>query len=379
MVKKLRLIMMLVLVTAMLPIYSICSYAEEGPVLTVESITAEGGSSVKVPVKLTNNTGICGATIQMQYADGLVLTGMDKGDAVPTLTMTKPGKFSANPVKITWDGLEEDKTNGTFITFTFTVPDKPGKYDIIISYEYGDIVDGDLNDLTVTINNGSIIVPDKESNEKPKLTVGNITAKPNESVQVPVILTGNTGICGAVIHVKHDDLVLTNIEQGTALSSLVMTKPGNFKANPFNVTWDGLEQDTTDGTLVIFTFTAPASSGNYPIEISYDEDGLVDGDLNSVDVDIVQGMVTVEDDSIAAENIGTFNADNAYTGNSKVATAFKANLNNVSGTLSFTVTSSTGETHTFNDETIITDTNIVFGIIVSGLEDKDAKCMVSVN
>lgn len=219
--------------------------------------------------------------------------------------------------------------------------------------------------------------------DAPVITIGSIEAQPGSSISVPIELENNTGICGAVISVKYSDgLVLTDIQKGTALPSLTMTKPGDYAANPFNIVWDGMEQDVENGTLVILTFTVPETPGTYDIEASYDpEGGIVDGNLNTVTPVINQGSVTVptpQSEIIMAENIGVFTADEGYTGDAVSATAFKAQLNGVTGTISFTVTSTLGEKHTLSDSVALTDANVVFGIVVSGLADPDATCEITV-
>ncbi len=246
MLKKIRLMVTMVMVIAMLPIYGICGFASEKVLIKAADVTVEEGGSVSVPIEVSGNTGICGATLCINYDSRLVLTGVSKGDALPTLTMTPPGNFSANPIKILWDGLEQDTTDGVMATLTFTVPDENGTYDISVSNVDEDIVDGDLNLIDTTLEKGSITVQKKET------------------------------------------------------------------------------------------------------------------------------------EKIFAENLGEFFADDEYTGDSLKATAFKANLNGVNGKLSFAITAETGETQTYTDETIITDADVVLGIIVSGLADPNAKCEITV-
>ena len=219
--------------------------------------------------------------------------------------------------------------------------------------------------------------------DAPIITVGSIEAQPGGSISVPIELENNTGICGAVISVKYSDgLVLTDIQKGTALPSLVMTRPGDYTANPFNLVWDGMEQDVENGTLAILTFTVPETPGTYDIEAFYDpEGGIVDGNLNPVTPVIIQGSITVpssQSETVMAENIGVFTADEGYIGDAVNATAFKSQLNSVSGTILFTVTSASGEKHTFSDSLALIDANVVFGIVVSGLADPDAICEITV-
>ncbi len=130
------------------------------------------------------------------------------------------------------------------------------------------------------------------------ITVDNVTAEPGETVTVPISVSNNTGICGAKITVSYDSgLSLVDIAEGTALSSLTMTKPGDLSANPFNLVWDGMEEDASNGTVAYLTFTVPQQNGVYNISLSCKQNGVVDGNLKSVAVSLQGGSITVSNDT----------------------------------------------------------------------------------
>lgn len=126
--------------------------------ITADTVAATSGQSVSVPLRISGNTGTCGATLSVHYDSRLVLTNAEKGSALSTLAMTKSGDLSANPIKLVWDGLEADSTNGIIATLTFDVPQGDGTYDITLSYDEGDIVDGELQPVAVRTVNGQIAV-----------------------------------------------------------------------------------------------------------------------------------------------------------------------------------------------------------------------------
>lgn len=262
--------------------------------INIGNITAVGGKTVDVPITLSGNTGICGANIVISYDKALSLTGISKGSALSSLAMTKPGSLASNPFTIVWDGTEEDCTDGTIAVLTFKAPSKAGKYDISISYDNGDIVDGNLSPIDLTTKNGSVTVENTEVVSGTKITIDSVTAKPGDSVAVPVRISGNTGICGATLRFNYSSaLTLTNIAKGDGFASLNMTKPGSYSAGPFTLVWDGLEADMSDGVIAYLTFTAPKTAGVYDILVSFDEDDIVDGNLNPVKVSATQGNVSV--------------------------------------------------------------------------------------
>ena len=123
--------------------------AETRTTITVENVTANMGETIAVPIKLSENTGICGATISVSYDERLVLTSIDKGSALSSLAMTKPGNLSANPVKIVWDGMDADGSNGIMALLTFALPNESGTFNVSVSYEDGDIVDGTLSPINI--------------------------------------------------------------------------------------------------------------------------------------------------------------------------------------------------------------------------------------
>lgn len=262
--------------------------------INIGDVTAMGGETVDVPITLSGNSGICGANIVISYDKNLQLTGITKGSALSSLSMTKPGSIASNPFAVVWDGMEADSTNGTIAILTFKTPSNAGKYSINVSYDEGDIVDGTLSPVNVTLKNGSITVEDSSPVSGTIITVDTVTAQPGESFTVPVRIAGNTGICGATLTFDYSTpLTLTNIARGDGFSSLAMTKPRSYSSGPFVLVWDGLEADTSNGVIAYLTFTAPEAEGSYDISVSFDEGDIVDGDLNPVKVGLVQGKAII--------------------------------------------------------------------------------------
>lgn len=214
--------------------------------------------------------------------------------------------------------MEEDCTDGKIAVLTFKAPSKAGKYDISISYDYGDIVDGNLLPIALTAKNGSVTVENTEPVLGTEITIDSVTAKPGESVIVPVRISGNTGICGATLRFNYSSaLTLTNIAKGDGFASLNMTKPGSYSAGPFTLVWDGLESDTSDGIIAYLTFTAPLTEGVYDISVSFDDGDIVDGSLNPVEVSATQGNVSVTSSRSVSVKVNNVN----YTLTSKDSTS----------------------------------------------------------
>ena len=299
-----KFIVLLLMCLILIPVGVV--YADEVQI-SIDDINAEGGQTVEVPIILSGNTGICGANINIFYDKNLKLIDITKGSALENMTMTKPGDINSNPFTIVWDAMENDSTNGTIAVLKFVTPNVNGKYNINISYRDGDIVDGNLSPINASIKNGSISV---ESGNVPVPTFGttisvdSVASKLGDSFTVPIRISGNTGICGATLTVNYNSsLKLTDITNGEALSTLVMTKPGSYSSCPFVLVWDGLESDDSDGVIAYLTFSAPNNPGIYDIAVSFNAGDIVDENLNPIKANIIQGDVNVTDGEFVTVNL----------------------------------------------------------------------------
>lgn len=162
--KLLSVFLALLMMLTVFPASMIAS-AANATTVTVESVNAVPGSNVEVNINVKNNPGILAANFTVTYDKGLTLIDSKSGDAFSALSMTKPENYNS-PCKFGWDALEiadEDIKDGTILTLTFSV-DKSvsanSKLNVKLSYQNGNIIDSDLNDIPVTINNGSVTIID---------------------------------------------------------------------------------------------------------------------------------------------------------------------------------------------------------------------------
>lgn len=151
-------VMLLSLVTA-LPVYA----ASENAVVSVQSVSDTAGSLVDVNVVIEDNPGILGATLQVEYDDGLTLVDATNGEAFSVLAMT-PSASLASPCKFVWDGQEitsDEIKDGIILTLRFKISEEAedgDSYGVSISYKSGNIFDANLDPIDVDINNGYVSV-----------------------------------------------------------------------------------------------------------------------------------------------------------------------------------------------------------------------------
>lgn len=133
------------------------------------------------------------------------------------------------------------------------------------------------------------------------LTVSNETAAAGDEVNVTVSIKDNPGVLGMALKINYmtNALTLIDSKSGDAVKeSLTFTKPGKYQNNCVFL-WDGMEISDDmikDGDVLILTFKVDedAKSGDYPILLSYEQEAMVDRDLNIINLETVDGGVTVK-------------------------------------------------------------------------------------
>ena len=135
------------------------SAAAEGAAIGIGSAAVKPGEDVSIPIVLSGNPGIEGMELCIEYDRALTLKGYVVGDAFPTLTCTPSGKYDTYPFKFVWDGMADDRSNGTLATLTFGVPaDASGTYEITAYVEDGCVYNDNCDDIAVYLTGGKITV-----------------------------------------------------------------------------------------------------------------------------------------------------------------------------------------------------------------------------
>ena len=132
------------------------------PTFTVTNGSGSPGEDVTVTVDISNNPGICTATIWVHYDEGLSLKSAT--DSRLLVGGIFGGDKSANPYGMYWDDSAnfdgDNSSNGTLATMVFTVDENAtnGDYHIWVTYKYGDIYNLDLEDFDFECVAGKITV-----------------------------------------------------------------------------------------------------------------------------------------------------------------------------------------------------------------------------
>ncbi|MBQ7565703.1 MAG: hypothetical protein IJT18_01165 [Oscillospiraceae bacterium] len=135
--------------------------AESPATVTVQSVRGRAGTSVTVPITISDNPGIACARFAVRYdSSALTLEAISTGDTFTSLTFTQPGDLTADPINLLWDGLHNDTTNGTIAELTFAIANDAleGDYPITVTYDADDVINETPQNVPVTVVNGAVTV-----------------------------------------------------------------------------------------------------------------------------------------------------------------------------------------------------------------------------
>lgn len=129
--------------------------------MTVENVTGKAGETVEVSIMLHKNPGIAGATIELKYDPQLTLTDVSNGDALETLTFTKPDNLQ-NPCKFLWDSEKGmSQKDGVLLKLGFAISKQAvsgAELPVRISYTDGDIFDENLKNVKLKTVDGKVSI-----------------------------------------------------------------------------------------------------------------------------------------------------------------------------------------------------------------------------
>lgn len=144
----------------------------EQPAIKVNTAYGKPGDIIEVTLDLQKNPGILGMILSLEYDEtAMSLLRAENGEAVSDVLTLTPSRTLNSGVRFVWDGLEvssSDIKNGTFLTLVFEIIDDVtiGKrYPLKISYNSGDIVDTELNEVNPRIYQGYIEIEEIEEDE----------------------------------------------------------------------------------------------------------------------------------------------------------------------------------------------------------------------
>ena len=253
------------------------------PAIKVSSSEVIPGETFEVDVSLENNPGISAGQLIPVYdntALELIDVKLNKIDFYGIIRLTPSNKvvfaFSENKI-----------SNGVLFTLVFRVLDtaKAGTSEVTLSYDEGDIINTNEDNIKFRIKPGTVEVIE------PVLMVSSPEAMPGETVKVDVSLRDNPGILTTTLNLIYDDTELEfldvncNNDLGVTLSNknTVMW----FSKNSKNYSEDGVL------FTLVFRVLDTAKAGRSEITLSYEAGGIINQKEEDINFIVESGAVNI--------------------------------------------------------------------------------------
>ena len=282
--------------------------------VTVETVNAEGGSTVTIPVSISNNQGICESKFVVQY-DNTRLTpkqvtigeGFNGGSLTTNIENITAEK---NSLTVTWENnsIADNVNNGEMFSVVFDVAENaaPGVVPITIDKNSLEVINANGDDISINIVSGGAAIA------WPIISVGNVTASVGGTVTVPVRIENNTGINAFGFTLEYDNQVVTPIEvttgnitdgKGSIQSNLQDTSIDWSQQHEVTASWlsDDLVNDISeDGVLfnVKFKIKDNVETGYYVVKLNYTDGDITNAAGAEIGVTTASGGVSVEEAKI---------------------------------------------------------------------------------
>ncbi|MBD8962793.1 MAG: hypothetical protein EGR81_11130 [Ruminococcaceae bacterium] len=129
--------------------------------LKIDSIKAQAGQEVTMPVYIENNSGFSGTKITVSYDENLKVISVEKGNVLNYGNFVQNADNSAdNSFDVVWNSSIENKANGVMFTVTFKLPDNAaGDYNVKITYDKDNTFNAKYDDVTFDCGSAVISVP----------------------------------------------------------------------------------------------------------------------------------------------------------------------------------------------------------------------------
>ncbi len=219
-----KLSVMFISILMVVSLVSFTAFADNKPVFKAETVSGKAGTTIELPIKLSNNKGFWGVTINVLFNTKVLSVAEIKNnnDVFRNGEFTiGPSDFSKGYVRVCAfsNNINVNNTsNGTLCTIVFNVKDDavPGEYPIEFEYDEKSACDIDAKYVSINCEDGLVrILKDNEENPTvKKVNSGDVIAKAENNK----LVTTNTKATKSDNKTKSIDKIVTD-KNGQAITN----------------------------------------------------------------------------------------------------------------------------------------------------------------
>lgn len=158
--KTIKISLSILLVLACGLFSCVFAFAADKPCVYADSVKAEAGAEIEIPVCIKNNNGIMGTKISVLYDDGLEILDVKRGEVLSTGNFIQNTSLKKdNEFDVVWNSDSVNNLNGVLFIITVRISDDAkGSYGIRFEYDKDNTFDENYNDVELNCENAVITV-----------------------------------------------------------------------------------------------------------------------------------------------------------------------------------------------------------------------------
>ncbi|MBQ3006736.1 MAG: leucine-rich repeat protein [Clostridia bacterium] len=234
------------------------------PVFYAESIEGKSGMNVTVPIMLGSGIGLTAFDLVLSYDESLLKPLSVSAGEVLNGEIESNCNDASGELVLKWNG-EAVKSNGVAAYVIFEISeDALGKTELTISCADG--FEAECGRFLMNISKPG-------TGSSAELYSTTVFVLPGKTVDIPVYISGNTGIMGFGLNVSYDSEKITplSVEKGNLLSSGMLDNNIGVNEGSYKIIWNHSADIDGDGLLLTLSFKAAKnlSVQSIPVTIEY--------------------------------------------------------------------------------------------------------------
>lgn len=242
-------------------------FAATQPTVYADSINANAGQTVRIPILISNNSGLAGAKLQFSYDETkLTPISVESGDVFSSgLQDNIEGDAQQGSFNVYWASATGDNVSADGILFYINFNVESSAYGgtvLGVSYDKADTFDEDFNDVSLKCEYVNIEILNESLANKTKITTC-AELYNDKFVDVKFHIT-NVGISDNLdLNIGYDDTAFS-YDSILGNANITSNNSGVLKVN----TYISPSDNDTDYITVRFRINQEAKSGNYIFNIT---------------------------------------------------------------------------------------------------------------
>ena len=267
------------------------------------NVSSNSGDVVSIPVYISNNNGISGFKIRMNY-DPNVFTPvsitpgsvLNLSDDTSIISMLE-SNLSSNPngkLEIIWASTENVENDGLLFVADFKVASAAsGDYSITLDYDADSTFDSNGDPVKMNCRDIDVLVKHTDTPDVPTLRMERQSAKPGDEICIPFKAFNISATDELEVNIAYDKDSLTYLNGESYLMDQCEFK---IKSNGLRITITDLDA-VSDCTLFVLKFrVSDKANGDYSFDITAENADLEEINIESDVISVSSSVVIYGED-----------------------------------------------------------------------------------